>query len=75
MSSVRTCDRSDCPAIAIHHIDLYGQDFHFCGHHWAELSPVLLARMSPWEREQARRSTGDDRPSSLAGAGSGRPSR
>lgn len=43
MSSVPVCDRSACPAAARHRIDLYGQDFHFCDHHWAELRAVLPA--------------------------------
>ena len=50
MSSVRICDQRDCPAHALHDIDLYGQDFHFCGHHWAELSSVLMSHLSTRER-------------------------
>jgi hypothetical protein len=31
------CDRSECPAPATRRADLFGQDFYFCTHHWAEL--------------------------------------
>ena len=41
MSATARCDRGGCPATALHHLDLYGQDFHFCGHHWNELAPSL----------------------------------
>ncbi len=43
-----TCDRGDCPAIAIQHTEVHGQDFHFCNHHWAELAPALMASLDPW---------------------------
>ncbi len=43
-----TCDHSDCPAIALQHIDVHGQDFHFCNHHWEELAPALAAHLDPW---------------------------
>lgn len=39
------CDHRDCPAVALRHIQLYGQDFHFCLHHWDELSPAVLAHL------------------------------
>lgn len=55
MSATRICDRSDCPAHALHRIDLYGQDFHFCRHHWAELAPVLEQHVAEEEVELARR--------------------
>ncbi len=44
MSLPVVCDQLDCPAAALHHVELYGQDFHFCGHHWAEHQPALLAQ-------------------------------
>ena len=53
MSSVRICDQRDCPAPALHDIILYGQDFHFCGHHWAELQPVLLSQASSRQADRA----------------------
>lgn len=43
MISAHICDHRDCPAFALHHIDLHGQDFHFCGHHWEKVSAALLA--------------------------------
>ncbi len=58
MSSVRICDQRDCPAHALHDVDLYGQDFHFCGHHWAELRPIVMAQISPWERERGPEPSG-----------------
>lgn len=41
MDSFRTCDHSECPAFSLHHVEVFGQDFHFCNHHWVELAPVL----------------------------------
>ena len=46
----RICDRSDCPAIALHDIILHGQDFYFCAHHWAELNPAVRAGQLAWDR-------------------------
>jgi hypothetical protein len=43
MASLHVCDQRDCPAVALHHIDLREQDFHFCNHHWAELAPAVTA--------------------------------
>lgn len=40
MARTHECDRRDCPAPALRHVELYGQDFHFCDHHWREL-PAL----------------------------------
>ena len=48
MAVLQTCDHGDCPAIALHHIDVFGQDFHFCNHHWDELAPALAAHLDPW---------------------------
>ena len=42
------CDHSECPAFALHHIDLFGQDFHFCNHHWVELAPALSPHLPTW---------------------------
>jgi hypothetical protein len=47
MGSMRTCDCSGCPAIALHHVDLYGQDFHFCHHHWVALAPSMEPHLGP----------------------------
>ncbi len=69
MTSVRVCDQRDCPAHALHDIDLYGQDFHFCGHHWAELRPILEAQLSPWQRERIPEAAGRRRPRPLEEAG------
>lgn len=46
MSEIRRCDRGGCPAMALHHLDLYGQDFHFCGHHWSALTPTLALQIA-----------------------------
>ena len=59
------CDRSECPATALHDFVVHGQDFHFCGHHWAELSPTLRAGGSSWDvpvlgPSDERSSAGDD---------------
>jgi hypothetical protein len=48
MGWFQECDHSDCPAVALHHVDLCGQDFHFCNHHWVELSPAVAAMADPW---------------------------
>jgi hypothetical protein len=39
--TVHVCDHRDCPALALRHVDLFGQDFHFCNHHWTELAPAI----------------------------------
>jgi hypothetical protein len=74
MSGIRLCDHGDCPAYALHHIDLYGQDFHFCGHHWAALSPVLQAHR---DRLDAPADDSSDRAPgpTLTGSAPGRPGR
>ncbi|MFP4635874.1 MAG: hypothetical protein ACLFRD_08435 [Nitriliruptoraceae bacterium] len=48
MGRTHICDRRGCPAPAQHHVEVYGQDFHFCAHHWAELEPVLMSHLDPW---------------------------
>ena len=48
MAGLQTCDHGDCPAMALQHADVHGQDFHFCNHHWAELAPALAAYLDPW---------------------------
>jgi hypothetical protein len=72
MSATRICDRRECPAHALHRIDLYGQDFHFCGHHWTELAPVLEQHVAAEEVELARRTrhrlTGPELSSTGSGA-------
>jgi hypothetical protein len=45
VNSMRVCDRSGCPAFSLHELVRYGQDFHFCHHHWMELAPEL--RLAP----------------------------
>ena len=40
--TVDVCDHRDCPALALRHVDLYGQDFHFCNHHWTALAPAIV---------------------------------
>jgi hypothetical protein len=47
MAVLHTCDHGDCPAIALRHADVHGQDFHFCNHHWEELAPALAAYLDP----------------------------
>jgi hypothetical protein len=37
MGAFPVCDRGGCPAPALHHVEILGQDFHFCHHHWCEL--------------------------------------
>jgi hypothetical protein len=37
MGAIRVCDRGGCPAHALHHVEIHGQDFHFCSHHWGEV--------------------------------------
>ncbi|GEM_PF-5109678 len=75
MAKVRICDCRDCPAIAQRRVDLYGQDFHFCAHHFAELSPVLSEHISPFAADLERRRSKDADDPRLSGAGSGRASR
>lgn len=59
MSPPVVCDQRDCPACALHHVELYGQDFHFCGHHWTEHLPALLTQpCRPDVREMGRPSRG-----------------
>ena len=41
MASLFVCDHGECPAVALRHLDIYGQDFHFCNHHFEELHPAL----------------------------------
>jgi hypothetical protein len=48
------CDRTGCPAPAVRHVELYGQDFHFCNHHACELEQSLRAAMEQ-ERPTALR--------------------
>ena len=45
-----SCDRPACPAPALTRIDVYGQDFYFCGHHTRELPYVLLVIGAASER-------------------------
>jgi hypothetical protein len=45
------CDRSACPAPAARRVDLYGQDFYFCEHHWAEIADSLADQQSPTAAE------------------------
>jgi hypothetical protein len=71
MTATRICDRRDCPAHALHRIDLYGQDFHFCGHHWNELAPVLEQHVAEAKVELARRSRRRLAGPELTGAGTG----
>jgi hypothetical protein len=68
MSRVHDCDQRDCPAIALHHVEIHGQDFHFCGHHWAELSPALLAHLDQWEATAASGPADPLPPSPFTGA-------
>jgi hypothetical protein len=35
------CDRSACPALGTHRVELLSQDFYFCGHHWREMAGPL----------------------------------
>jgi hypothetical protein len=37
MGAIQVCDRGGCPAHALHHVEIHGQDFHFCSHHWGEV--------------------------------------
>jgi hypothetical protein len=37
MGAFPVCDRGGCPAPALHHVEIHGQDFHFCSHHWGEV--------------------------------------
>ncbi len=69
---VRICDRSECPAPALHDLVLHGQDFHFCGHHWAELSSAVRAGQPALDRPVP--SPADARSSATRGGlfGSGR---
>jgi hypothetical protein len=69
MVKVPICDCSDCPAIALRRVDLYGQDFHFCGHHWAELSPVIMAQVSPWDVQVEGGPSGRPREGTMAASG------
>lgn len=71
MSAPRTCDHSDCPAHALHHVDLFGQDFHFCGHHWREIEQALLAK-SPGATVSSALDTLSRGPA-LTGTSRGRP--
>jgi hypothetical protein len=48
MASLHVCDHRDCPAVALHHVDLCEQDFHFCNHHWAKLESAVTAFLDPW---------------------------
>jgi hypothetical protein len=61
MPPPRTCDQGGCPALAAHHIDLYGQDFHFCNHHWAEIAPVIGERVHGGDRQLDREAVAEDR--------------
>lgn len=70
MSATRICDRGDCPAHALHRVDLHGQDFHFCGHHWAELAPVLAQQAAEEQVELARRARQSRPGPELSSAGS-----
>ena len=38
-----TCDQRSCPAPAQRTLLIYGQDFHFCAHHNAEIERALVA--------------------------------
>ena len=69
MPPPRICDQGGCPALAAHHIELYGQDFHFCNHHWAEVAPVIGERVHLTDRELAAEGRTEDR-TLLAPAGS-----
>ena len=54
------CDQGGCPAPAGHHIDLYGQDFHFCNHHWEELAPAIGERVHLKDRQLEPSGVTDD---------------
>jgi hypothetical protein len=49
MGAIRVCDRGGCPAHALHHAEIHGQDFHFCSHHWGEV-PAAHRRSATPER-------------------------
>ena len=54
MPAPRICDQGGCPALAAHHIDLYGQDFHFCSHHWMVIAPAIGERVDLKDRQLER---------------------
>jgi hypothetical protein len=61
MPPPRICDQGGCPALASHHIALYGQDFHFCNHHWEEVAPVIGERVGLNDRQLALEGVAEDR--------------
>ncbi len=71
MGSTHTCDCRDCPAPAQHHVDIHGQDFHFCSHHWAVLAPALVAHLDAWAPRTGGPAAGDQHPAATPGARSG----
>ena len=70
MPPPRICDQGGCPALAAHHIELYGQDFHFCNHHWEAIAPVIGERVDLKDRQLALEGVAEDQ-MLLAPAGSG----
>jgi hypothetical protein len=60
MPAPRICDQVGCPAFAAHHIDLYGQDFHFCNHHWLEVAPVIGERVRLRDRQLEQEAVAED---------------
>ena len=70
MPAPRICDKGGCPALAGHHIDLYGQDFHFCNHHWAEVAPAIGELVNAGDRQLERvADSGDEMLVSPIGSG------
>jgi hypothetical protein len=42
-TAAQICDQHACPAPAQRTLLIYGQDFHFCGHHSVEVERALTA--------------------------------
>jgi hypothetical protein len=47
-AATQPCDHHACPASAQRTYLIYGQDFHFCGHHSTEVQRALVANAVPW---------------------------